>query len=78
MESSEIKNKLKALTDEALESSLTEVEGTLETNVYKIYTNYWNITTEQLDQIREQVDITDVTIDGDITLIANVTKWVRR
>jgi hypothetical protein len=58
------KAELKRLTDEAIEVTSTFVEATLEPGEYYIYTEVWQITTEQLDKIRDRVTVTAVTVDG--------------
>jgi len=55
---------LKRLTDEAIGISSSFVEATLQPREYYIYTEVWQLTTEQLDQIRSKVEITSITIDG--------------
>lgn len=58
------KAELKRLTDEAIGITSTFVEATLQPREYYIYTEVWQLTTEQLDQIRSKVEITSITIDG--------------
>ena len=59
-----MKEELKKITDEALGVSSTTVEETLEPHEYYIYPDVWNITTQQLDQIRQQVHISSLSVDG--------------
>jgi len=63
------KEELKRLTDEAIGMTSTYVEATLEPREYYIYTEVWQLTTEQLDQIRSKVTITDITVDGGSILL---------
>lgn len=58
------RQRLKEITDKAIGQSSTIVEATLEPNEYYIYTNVWFIPTDQLDKIREQVKITEISVDG--------------
>lgn len=64
MRKEEAKRELKRITDEALQIDSSFVEETLEPREYYIYTEVWQLTTEQLDQIRDKVTITSITIDG--------------
>lgn len=59
-----MKAELKKITDEAIGANSTFVEATLEPREYYIYTEVWQITTEQLDQIRRKVNITSISVDG--------------
>ena len=58
------KAELKTLIDEALGIGSTFVEATLEPREYYIYTEVWQLTTEQLDKIRSKVTITTLSVDG--------------
>lgn len=40
------------------------VEATLERNEFYAYADAWFITIEQLDRIREKMNVTAITIDG--------------
>lgn len=64
MKKEEAKRELKRITDEALQIGNSFVEETLEPREYYIYTEVWQITTKQLDLIRDKVTITSITIDG--------------
>ena len=58
------KEYLKRITDEAIGITSTFVEATLEPGEYYIYTEVWQLTTEQLDKIRSKVTITSLSVDG--------------
>lgn len=58
------KEELKKITDEAIGVSSSFVEATLEPGEYYIYSDVWQLTTEQLDQIRKKVTITSISVDG--------------
>lgn len=58
------KEDLKRITDEAIGITSTFVEATLEPDEYYIYTEVWQLTAEQLDQIRRQVNVTSISVDG--------------
>ena len=58
------KAELKRLTDEAIGITSTFVEATLQPREYYIYTEVWQLSTEQLDKIRSEVDITSISVDG--------------
>lgn len=58
------KAELKRITDEATGVGSSFVEATLQPKEFYIYTELWYITTEQLDNIREKVAISSITIDG--------------
>lgn len=55
--------KLKKLMDETIGvvSSFVERTGN---NECKLYTEGWFITTEQLDRIRKEVEVTTISVDG--------------
>lgn len=55
---------LKRITDEATGVGASFVEATLEPREFYIYSEVWTITTEQLDRIRKQVNITAISVDG--------------
>lgn len=57
------KDELKRIADDITGVS-TLVEATLERNEFYIYTEVWFMTTEQLDRIREKVNITAISVDG--------------
>ena len=58
------KEKLKQITDEAIGVGSSFVEATLEPREFYIYTEVWQLTTEQLDKIRSKVTITSLSVDG--------------
>ena len=58
------KEELKQITDEAIGVGSSFVEATLEPKVCYIYTDVWELTTEQLDKIRSKVTITTLSVDG--------------
>lgn len=58
------KAELKRITDEAIGTGSSFVEATLEPTEYYIYTEVWQLTTEQLDAIRGKVSITSIAVDG--------------
>ena len=64
MKPEEAKAELKRITDEAIGVGSSFVEATLEPREFYIYTEVWQLTTEQLDKIREKVAISSITIDG--------------
>ena len=64
MKPEEAKEVLKRITDEAIGITSTFVEATLEPGEYYIYTEVWQLTAEQLDQIRRQVNVTSISVDG--------------
>lgn len=68
--------KIKRIVDDVTGGTdKTFVEPTLEPREYYIYTECWTITTEQLDKIREKIDITAITVDGgSIMLTAKYNK----
>lgn len=57
------KEELKRIADDIIGAS-TLVEATLERNEFYIYTEVWFMTTEQLERIREKVNITAISVDG--------------
>ena len=58
------KEELKRITDEAIGIGSSFVEATLEPREFYIYTEVWQLTTEQLDKIRSKVTITTISVDG--------------
>jgi len=58
------KEDLKRITDGAIGGGASFVEATLEPREFYIYTEVWQITTEQLDKIRSKVTITSLSVDG--------------
>ena len=64
MRPEEAKAELKRITDEAIGTGGSFVETTLEPREFYIYTDVWQLTTEQLDKIRSKVAITALSIDG--------------
>lgn len=58
------KEDLKKITDEAIGVGSSFVEATLEPREFYIYTEVWQLTTEQLDKIRSKVTITTLSVDG--------------
>lgn len=58
------KAELKRITDEAIGTGSSFVEATLEPREYYIYTEVWQLSTEQLDAIRSKVSITSIAVDG--------------
>ena len=58
------KDELKRITDEVLGSNGSHVESTLESRVFNIYTEVWQITREQLAQMEARVDITAISVEG--------------
>lgn len=64
MKSEEAKAELKRITDEVIGVGSSFVEATLEPKVFYIYTEVWELTTEQLDKIRSKVTITSLYVDG--------------
>ncbi len=58
------KEELKRITDEAIGVCSSFVEATLEPREFYIYTEVWQLTTEQLDKIRSKVTITTLSVDG--------------
>ena len=67
------KEELKQITDEAIGAGSSFVEATLEPREFYIYTEVWQLTTEQLDKIRNKVTITTLSVDGgNIMLTARI------
>jgi hypothetical protein len=67
------KEELKQITDEAIGVGSSFVEATLEPREFYIYTEVWQLTTEQLDKIRNKVTITTLSVDGgNIMLTARI------
>lgn len=64
MRPEEAKEELKRITDEALQIGNSFVEATLYAREFYIYTEVWQLSTEQLDQIRSKVNITSIAVDG--------------
>lgn len=64
MEPETVKEELKRITDEAIGVGSSFVEATLEPREFYIYTEVWQLTTEQLDKIRSKVTITTLSVDG--------------
>lgn len=64
MRPEEAKTELKRIADEATGTGGTFVEATLEPREFYIYTEVWQLTTEQLDKIRSKVTITTLSVDG--------------
>ena len=58
------KEELKRITDEAIVVGNSFVEAALEPREFYIYTEVWQLTTEQLDKIRSKVTITTLSVDG--------------
>ena len=64
MNAKEAKAELKRIADEAIGVGSSFVEATLEPKEFYIYTEVWQLTTEQLDKIRSKVTITTLSVDG--------------
>ena len=64
MDTKEAKAELKRIADEAIGVGSSFVEATLEPREFYIYTEVWQLTTEQLDKIRSKVTITTLSVDG--------------
>ena len=64
MDTKEAKAELKRIADEAIGVGNSFVEATLEPREFYIYTEVWQLTTEQLDKIRSKVTITTLSVDG--------------
>ena len=64
MNTKEAKAELKRIADEAIGVGSSFVEATLEPKEFYIYTEVWQLTTEQLDKIRSKVTITTLSVDG--------------
>lgn len=64
MKPQEAKEDLKRITDEAIGVGTSFVEATLEPREFYIYTEVWQLTTEQLDKMRSKVTITSLSVDG--------------
>ena len=64
MNTKEAKAELKRIADEAIGVGSSFVEATLEPREFYIYTEVWQLTTEQLDKIRSKVTITTLSVDG--------------
>lgn len=58
------KTDLKRIIDEVTGVGTSFVETTLDSREFYIYSEVWTITTEKLDQIRKQVNITAISVDG--------------
>ena len=56
--------KLKRIVDAAIEGGDSFVEPTLEPREYYIYTEMWQLSTEQLDKIRSEINIIAISVDG--------------
>lgn len=66
------KEELKDMTDRVIGAS-TKVEATLDPKEFYIYTEVWTLNIEQLEQIRKEVNITAISVDGgSIMLTAKV------
>lgn len=66
------KEELKEIADRVIGTS-TIVEATLEPKEFYIYTEVWTLDIEQLEQIRKEVNITAISVDGgSIMLTAKV------
>lgn len=57
------KEELKEIADRVIGTS-TIVEATLEPKEFYIYTEVWTLDIEQLEQIRKEVNITAISVDG--------------
>lgn len=64
MNTKEAKAELKRIADEAIGVGSSFVEATSEPKEFYIYTEVWQLTTEQLDKIRSKVTITTLSVDG--------------
>ena len=64
MNTKEAKAELKRIADEAIGVGSSFVEATLEPKEFYIYTEVWQLTTEQLDKIRSKVTMTTLSVDG--------------
>lgn len=56
-------NEIKKIADTVI-GTQTKVEATLEPNEYYLYSEAWRITTSELDELRKQMQITEIVIDG--------------
>ena len=64
MDTKEAKAELKRIADEAIGVGSSFVEATSAPKEFYIYTEVWQLTTEQLDKIRSKVTITTLSVDG--------------
>ena len=64
MDTKEAKAELKRIADEAIGVGSSFVEATSEPKEFYIYTEVWQLTTEQLDKIRSTDNITTLAVDG--------------
>ena len=64
MNTKEAKAELKRIADESIGVGSSFVEATSEPKEFYIYTEVWQLTTEQLDKIRSKVTITTLSVDG--------------
>lgn len=55
---------IKRIIDDAIGSNSTRVEPTLERNEYYAYTEVWTMPIEQFNQIRSELKVTAISIDG--------------
>ena len=62
------KEELKEIADRVIGTS-TIVEATLEPKEFYIYTEVWTLDIEQLEQIRKEVNITAISVDGGSIMI---------
>ena len=55
---------IKRIIDEAIGCNVTIVEPTLEKNEYYAYTEVWAMPIEQFNQIRSELKVTAISVDG--------------
>lgn len=65
---------LQILLDKVVGEANPYVETTLQRGVYKLYTEVWLMTAEQLDRIREEVNVIELMVDGGSLLLTGSLK----
>lgn len=65
---------LQILLDKVVGEATPYVETTLQRGVYKLYTEVWLMTAEQLDRIREEVNVIELMVDGGSLLLTGSLK----
>lgn len=55
---------IKRIIDEAIGCNSSRVEATLERNEYYAYTEVWTMPIEQFNQIRSELKVTSISVDG--------------
>lgn len=65
---------LQILLDKVVGEANPYVEITLQKGVYKLYTEVWLMTAEQLDRIREEVNVIELMVDGGSLLLTGSLK----